>query len=79
MSEKEIKELDDGISQLRNQYKNLTMPRRSIAYQFANMRYGNRDVARELAIRRKEKFRINSKITASKNRIISLREAMLGV
>jgi hypothetical protein len=77
MSEREITELENNIVSLRQQSKSLTMPRRSIAYQFQNMRNGNRDVARELAIRRKEKLKISNKVLASRNKIVSLRETLL--
>lgn len=72
MSQEEIDYENNKIAQLRQQSKNLVMPRRSIAYQFKNMRYGNRNIVQELAIRRKQRKKIDSQINESKKRIILL-------
>jgi hypothetical protein len=79
MSQAEIDNEINKIAQLRQQSKNLILPRRSIAYQFVNMRSGNRNITQELAIRRKQRKKIDTQINTSQNRIISLREALLGV
>lgn len=78
MSQEEINYEQSKIAQLREQSRNLILPRRSITYQFQNMRSGNRDIARELAIRRKARKKIGVEIKKSNDRIISLRAALLG-
>jgi hypothetical protein len=78
-TEQDIVNENNRIIQLRKQSRNLILPRRSIAYQFANMKYGNRNTVQELAIRRKERKNMGVQIKQSQNRITSLREALLSV
>jgi hypothetical protein len=54
---------EDKIIQLRKQSRDLILPRRSIAFQFQNMRWGNRNIIQQLAIRRKERKKIAIQIS----------------
>jgi len=78
MIQTEIDNEQSKIIQLRQQSKNLIIPRRSINYQWANMRFGNRNIVQKLAIKRKERKKIGTQINTSQNRIIYLRELLLG-
>ena len=78
MSEEEINYEQNKIVQLRQQSRGLILPRRSIAYQFQNMRYGNRDTSQQIAVRRKARKKIGTEIKKSRDRLTSLRSALLG-
>ena len=78
MIQTEIDNEQNRIIQLRQQSKNLIIPRRSINYQWANMRFGNRNIVQQLAIKRKERKKIDTQIKSSQVRVSSLRQALLG-
>ena len=75
----EIAKEQATISALRQQIRNISLPRRTIAYQFQNMRGGNRNMAQRRVITQREKVKLNQSIASSNRRIITLREALLGL
>ena len=74
--ESEIANEELNINSLREQAKKLTVPRRSINYQFQNLRYGNRNQTQKVFLNRQEKRKVNKQIASSQSKIVSLREAM---
>ncbi len=79
MTEQEILNEQNKIKAFKIQSRNLILPQRTISYQFQNMRNGNRNITQQIAIRRKQRKGIRCEIKKSEARIISLRDALLGV
>lgn len=78
MIEDDIKDEEQRIKQLSQNFKQLILPRRSISFQFQNMRTGNRDFTKRRLLIQQQRRIINHEIDKSKRRLVSLREAFLG-
>jgi len=65
------------ITALRNQLRNIKFPARTINWQHQNIGRTGNAVQQRLEVKRQRK-KINTGITSSTNKIISLREALFG-
>ena len=74
VSEIDIINEEANISNLQEQAKRLSLPKKTISYQHQNLRYGNRRTAQQSAISKNKKRSIYKAIETSQNNIVSLRE-----
>lgn len=65
------------IASLRNQLKNIKFPARTVNWQHQNIG-GTRNAVQQRLVYKKQKLKLGSQITASENKIISLRELIFG-
>ena len=65
------------ITSLRNQLRNIRPQARTINWQHTNIGTGRNAIQQRL-VYKKQKLKIGSQITASENKIISLRELIFG-
>lgn len=78
MTEAQIISEQNNIGKLRQESKQLILPRRSIAYQFQYLRNGNRNFVQRRLINQRQRRIIRHKIEDSQKKVISLREVLLG-
>lgn len=66
------------ITALRNQLRNIRLPARTINWQHQNVVSPGRGGVRQRLLVKKQQAQINTQITSSQNKIISLRELIFG-
>ena len=77
--EEEIKSEENLIREFQRQARATRLPARTINWQNQNAGVYPRGIIRNVLIARKQRRQINTKIATSRARIVSLREALLGV
>jgi len=73
--ETEIIENEGAITRLTSQLKQIKVPARTINWQHRNVG-APRNITQRVLVTRKQRKKINSGITASRKRILSLRESI---
>ena len=73
----EILAIESNIAYLKAEARKIFIPRKSINFQFQNLRYGNRNQMQQAIMKKARRRSINQKIASSKSRLISLREILL--
>ena len=76
--EAELSAQEGVLNTLRNNLRQTRLPQRTINWQHNNFG-SNRNITQQVLIVRKQRAQINGKIAQTRSRIISLREAILGV
>ena len=67
-----------NIANLQNQMRGLKIPQRTINYQMTNLSQGNRAFKQSAIITKRFRKQLQSQITSSQSKIISLRDAIFG-
>ena len=76
--ETEIAEQEGIISQLQNSIRQTRLPQRTINWQHNNVG-STPGITQRILIVRKQRKQMNARVVVARNKIISLREAILGV
>jgi len=76
--ETEIAEQEGIISQLQNQIRQTKLPARTINWQHNNIG-SSQGITQRILVVRKQRKQINARAVVARNKIVSLREAILGV
>jgi len=72
----EIFVIESNIAKLKAEARKIFIPRKSINFQFQNLRYGNRNQTQRTVIKKARRRRIKQDIASSEGRLISLREIL---
>lgn len=75
----EILKEESLVGQLRNEARRLVAPRKSINFQFQNLRYGNRNQTQRAVITRRKRQKVLRRIASSQERIDLLRQTLIPV
>ena len=75
--EKEITNEQGAITRLKAQLKQIKIPARTINWQHNNIG-APRNITKRVLVARKQRKKVNSRVTVSRKRIMSLRESILG-
>ena len=76
--ETEITEQEGVINRLTSELKQTRLPARTINWQHRNIG-ATRGITQRVLVARKQRKKINSRVDTSRRKIMSLREAILGV
>ena len=74
----EISEQEGIINRLTSEIKQIKVPARTINWQHNNIG-APRNITQRVLVARKQRKKINSRVDTSRRKIMSLREAILGV
>lgn len=76
--ESDILAEQENIRRLQRQLGTLTIPKKDINWQFRNARYGSRNIPQNISLTRRARRQVRTQIATSQNKILSLRQAILG-
>lgn len=74
--EQDIASEQGNLGRLQVKARELFLPRKSINFQFKQLRFGNRNQTQVSAINKRKRQRINQNIGSSQRRISSLKELL---
>lgn len=73
----EIQSETNNLNTLKSKFKAIRIPRRSIAFQLQNMRYGSRETLLDAIRKKRLRRNFRNQISGSENRLASLTAAFL--